>query len=98
MVWTHYEGLIWLTAGVLVTQQIVSLLTRIERNLTNIHTLLKRQFPEQQQFPEEALRERITPYIKHHQKIAAIKIVRHTLGCTLIEAKQFVDEWAAKIS
>ncbi len=95
MMLRHYEWAIWLTVGVLFGQQVINLLTRIERHLTQIHTLLKNKFPEDQQ---EALREQITSYIKRNQKIAAIKIVRQTMGCSLLEAKKFVDEWAAKIS
>ncbi len=97
MFWAHYGWLIGITVGALAVGEMVHLLTLIERDLTDIHALLWKQFPEQQ-LQEDALRDRITPYIKRNQKITAIKIVRQTMGCTLIEAKRFVDEWAAEIS
>ncbi|WP_020375758.1 ribosomal protein L7/L12 [Sulfobacillus thermosulfidooxidans] len=40
---------------------------------------------------KDELTHQIMPLIAQNKKIAAIRMVRNTLGCSLLEAKEFVD-------
>ncbi len=88
----------WLLGAVSsVVVIVVTLLERIERHLRDIRRLLIDQVSSSAD-SHDVLIARLTPLLKRGEKIPAIKIVRKSLGCTLLEAKQFVDDLLSQIS
>ncbi|MDA8192930.1 MAG: hypothetical protein M0Z53_02865 [Thermaerobacter sp.] len=76
---------------------VVTLLERIERHLRDIRRLMA-DLVSSPADRHDALIAQITPLLQRGQKIPAIKVVRKSLGCTLLEAKQFVDDLLSQIS
>lgn len=94
----HYGWFLSIGIGIwFVVDKALQLLGRIEQHLAHIRDLLAAQFPDQRS-AEDKLISRVTLLIEQNKKIQAIKIVRQTRGCTLMEAKRFVDDLASKIS
>lgn len=69
---------------------------QMARDLSEIKAILRRQTTDEAL--EQALQDRIIPLIRQGRKIEAIKIVRNTRQCSLMEAKEWVDALSARIS
>lgn len=93
MSWSGSEWAIAILATAVAVQGFS--LTRVEKRLARLEReMAHRQDPDPANAKFEDIRRQVTPLIQQDRKIAAIKVVRQGLGCTLLEAKAKVDEWA----
>ncbi len=70
---------------------------RIEKNLRGIGLQLVTQMSSSLG-AHEALVAQISPLLHRGQKITAVKVVRETMGCSLVAAKNCVDDLARQIN
>jgi len=88
----------WLPGLALLAVVLFVMLQRIEQRLADIHRLLLADRSPSVADGRAALAKRIAPLVRQGQTIQAIRIVRETLACPLVEAKRFVDDMKAHMS
>ena len=93
MSWSGSESVIVILATTVAVQCLS--LTRVEKRLSQLEReMTLRQDPDAANAKFDEIRRQVTALIHQDRKVAAIKVVRQRLGCTLLDAKAKVDEWA----
>lgn len=87
----------WVFGAALSGMAVAAMLVRIEQRLDAIVHLLAAQAASGTD-RRDALIAQIAPLVQSGRYIEAIRIVRQTLGCSLLDAKRFVDDLRAQTS